>query len=330
MVQMILEDIERIAIVLLAAMLLDGIFGDPKRLYRLVPHPIALLGGVIAWLEKRLNRGSHAAAMQFFLGAAMSFALIAFALLLGWLAMKLCAWLPGGIIIEALLASVLLAGRGLYDQVAACADALAKSASAGRDALAALVGRDPKFLDDSGIAKAAIESLGENFSDAIVAPLFWGLLLGLPGLVAYKTINTLDSMVGYRSEKHFWFGKFAARIDDLANFIPARLSALLVCLASMATSSTSWRGAAAAVTRDARRHASWNAGWPEAAFAGALGIAIAGPRRSAAGETSAAWMGKEGRARLGVKDIHLALGLYLRTCLLVVILLGALALTGLP
>ena len=326
MVQMILEDIERIAIVLLAAMLLDGIFGDPKRLYRWMPHPIAMLGGAIAWLEKRLNRGSDA--MRFFLGAVMSLALIAFALLLGWVAMKVCIWLPGGIILEAFLASILLAGRGLYDQVAACADALAKSASAGRDALAALVGRDPKFLDDSGIAKAAIESLGENFSDAIVAPLFWGMLLGLPGLVAYKTINTLDSMVGYRSEKYFWFGKFAARIDDLVNFIPARLSALLVCLASMATPSTSWRGALASVARDARRHASWNAGWPEAAFAGALGIAIAGPRRSAAGETSAAWMG-EGRAQLGVKDIHLALRLYLRACLLVVILLGAFALIGL-
>ena len=327
MVQMILEDIERIAIVLLAAMLLDGIFGDPRRLYRLVPHPIALLGGVIERLEGRLNRGSDA--MRFFLGAVMSLVLIAFALLLGWLAVRLCAWLPGGIIVEAVLASVLLAGRGLYDQVAACADALTKSTAAGQDALAALVGRDPKFLDDSGIAKAAIESLGENFSDAIVAPLFWGMLLGLPGLLAYKTINTLDSMVGYRSEKHFWFGKFAARIDDLANFMPARLSALLVCLASMATPSTSWRGAAAAVTRDASRHASWNAGWPEAAFAGALGIAIAGPRRSAAGESPAAWMG-EGRAQLGVKDIHLALGLYLRACFLVVILLAVLALIGLP
>ena len=324
---MILEEIGRNAAVLLAALALDAIFSDSSRIYRYIPHPVSVLGRGIALLDSRLNRDSRGAVAAFLLGAVASLALIGLAALLGWLAAAAFARIPGGFLLEAVLAGSLLAARGLYDQVAACAAALGGGVRAGRAALSSLVGRDPRFLDESGVAKAAIESLGENFSDAVVAPLFWGLLLGLPGLLAYKAVNTLDSMIGYTTPRHLWFGKFAARIDDAANFVPARLSALLVCLACLGSAPVSGRQACRAVLRDARRHASWNAGWPEAAFAGALGIAIAGPRRSRAGERAAARMGEGGR-RPGIADIPLALRLYLRACLLCAALLAALALSA--
>ncbi|MCY4037972.1 MAG: adenosylcobinamide-phosphate synthase CbiB [Hyphomicrobiales bacterium] len=321
---MIFEDTETLAFMLLLAVVLDGIFADPPRLYRIVPHPVALLGRAVGWLEGRLNRDSHAPGVKFLLGMGASLALIAAAFLLGGLLAGLLGF-PGGWILEALIASTLLAGRGLYDQVALCADSLKAGPEAGREALVSLVGRDPQFLDESGVAKAAIESLGENFSDAVVAPLFWGMLFGLPGLLVYKTVNTLDSMLGYTDSRYFWFGKFAARLDDVLNFIPARLSALLVCLAAAAMTEASWRGALGAVVRDARRHTSWNAGYPEAAFAGALRIAIAGPKRSSGGERYAAWMG-EGRANLTAADIRLSLRLYLRAWILVGGVLAILAL----
>lgn len=321
---MIFENTEAFAFVLLLAVILDGIFADPPRLYRIVPHPIAVLGRVIGWLERQLNRGSCTPSVNFLLGMAASLALIVTAFMIGWLLTELLDF-SGGWILEALVASTLLAGRGLYDQVAICADSLKTSPEAGREALISLVGRDPQFLDESGVAKAAIESLGENFSDAVVSPLFWGMLFGLPGLLVYKTINTLDSMLGYRNSRYFWFGKFAARLDDVANFIPARLSALLVCLAATTMAGASWRAALKAVVRDARHHASWNAGYPEAAFAGALRIAIAGPRRSTGGERYAAWMGK-GRTNLTVADIRLSLRLYLRAWILVGGVLGIFAL----
>lgn len=312
---MIFENTETMALVLLLAMLVDGIFADPPSLYRIIPHPIAVLGKAAGWAEKNLNQDSRTSILKFLLGTGASLVLVALAFSLGWLLAELLDF-PWGWIVEALTASLLLAGRGLYNQVTACADALATNLEAGRRVLVFLVGRDPRFLDESGISKAAIESLGENFSDAVVAPLFWGMLLGLPGLFAYKAINTIDSMLGYTSPRYFWFGKFAARLDDVANLVPSRLSALLVCLAAMTMAETSWRGALDAVVQDARCHTSWNAGYPEAAFAGALRIAIAGPRRSAGGECCAAWMG-EGRTRLTTADIRLSLRLYLRAWILV-------------
>ena len=324
---MILEEIGKNAAVLLAALLFDAIFADSANIYKHIPHPVSVLGRGIELLDSRLNRAARPPAVLFFLGAGASLALIGLAVLLGWLAAAACDRIPGGFLLEAVLAGTLLAARGLYDRVADCAAALGRDVQAGRAALFSLVGRDPQFLDESGVAKAAIESLGENFSDAVVAPLFWGVLFGLPGLLAYKTVNTLDSMIGYATPRHLWFGKFAARIDDAANFIPARLSALLVCLACTGLAPVSARRACRTVLRDARRHASWNAGWPEAAFAGALGIAIAGPRRSRAGERPAAWMG-EGRRRPAVGDIRLALRLYLRACLLCAALLAAAALSA--
>lgn len=313
---MIWEVLAGHAALMLAALALDAVIGDPPALYRRIPHPVALMGGVVSFCERRFHRVSHSPMRQFLSGAGVCVALLLLAAMLGWLIALLCARLPGGFLLEALLASTLLASRELHRQVAACASALGEGLQAGRDALLSLVGRDRRFLDESGVSKAAIESLAENFSDAVVAPLFWGLLFGLPGLLAYKGLNTLDSMIGYKMPRYFWFGKCAARLDDAANFIPARLAGALLCLAALSLSSRQGQAAWRAMRRDARAHASPNAGWPEAALAGALGIAIAGPRRSMGGEKSAAWMGEGGRRRLTAADIHAALKPYVRACIL--------------
>jgi adenosylcobinamide-phosphate synthase len=204
--------------------------------------------------------------------------------------------------------STLLAARGLYDHVARVAAGLEQSLEEGRRAVAHIVGRDPGSLDAHGVARAAIESAAENFADGAMAPLFWGVLLGLPGMAAYKAVNTLDSMIGHRSPRYVHFGRFAARLDDVANWLPARLSALLILAAAQflpgAAPATGWR----ALWRDASRHRSPNAGWPEAAIAGALGLSLAGPRRYGDELVDDAWMG-EGRAAATVTDIRRALRL---------------------
>jgi adenosylcobinamide-phosphate synthase len=207
------------------------------------------------------------------------------------------------------LMSSLLAQRGLDDHVLEVAEALERGVVAGREAVAKIVGRDTGRLDEAAIARAAIESLAENFSDAVVAPAFWLALAGPPGGIAYKAINTADSMVGHRSERYRAFGWAAARTDDLVNLPASRLSALwLVLAAALLPGASAW-GAAAAVWRDARRHRSPNAGWPEAAMAGALGFRLAGPRTYDGVAVEDHWMGV-GRADATVADIRSALRLY--------------------
>ena len=191
--------------------------------------------------------------------------------------------------------------------------------------MADIVGRDPASLDAHGVARAAIESTAENFADGVVAPLLWGVLFGLPGMAAYKAVNTLDSMIGHRSSRYLHFGRFAARLDDVANWLPARLSALLIlgaalCLPGM-TPGAGWR----AMWRDASRHRSVNAGWPEAAMAGALGLRLAGPRRYAGELVDDAWMGN-GPAAATSADIRRGLRVLILACGLAAALLVALAL----
>ena len=187
-----------------------------------------------------------------------------------------CCLLPFGFIVVAILASSLIAQRSLYEHVARVADALERDGlDAGRRAVSQIVGRDPDALDEAGVARAAIESLAENFSDGVVAPVFWLAVGGLAGGAAYKAINTADSMIGHRTPRHEDFGFAAARLDDLVNLPASRLAALLIVLASGASAR---RTPGRAVWRDARKHRSPNAGWPEAAMAGALGLSLAGPR----------------------------------------------------
>jgi len=232
--------------------------------------------------------------------------------------------LPLGILFAALAASTLIAQRSLYHHVARVAAALEQDGLvAGRAAVAQIVGRDPQALDEAGVARAAIESLAENFSDGVVAPVFWMALAGLPGGAAYKAINTADSMIGHRTPRHEAFGFAAARLDDLVNLPASRLSALLVVVAAgpAGRSADAWR----AVMRNARHHRSPNAGYPEAAFAGALGLALAGPRVYGGVAVEDAVMG-DGRRAANAADIRAALALYRRADALLIALVGILAL----
>lgn len=298
-------------LVLLLALALDWLIGDPAPLYRRIPHPVAAIGALIAACDARFNRGSSWA------GAIVAIFMVGLCAVVGWA----LAWgfraFPGGWAVEALVASSLLGYRGLHDAARAVALGLADSLAVGRAAVGHIVGRDPASLDEAGVARAAIESTAENLSDGVVAPLFWYVLLGLPGMLAYKAINTLDSMIGYRTPRHEAFGRFAARLDDVANWPAARLTGLVLCLVG-----GGWR----VMWRDAGKTVSPNAGWPEAAMAGALGVALAGPRRYADKLVEAPWLG-DGRREATSADIHAALRVYRLAGMALAIVLGLLALS---
>ncbi len=292
--------------ILLLAFLIDASLGDPSWLYRRLPHPVAWLGQIIEEGEPRWNRGN----LRFERGLLFVLAIVALASTPGWIVERLCAALPGGWVLEAVLASTLIAFRGLYDRVRAVARALDLSLEEARAAVAHIVGRDPLRLDAPGVARAAAESLAENFSDGVVAPLFWFALLGLPGLCAYKAVNTLDSMIGHRNPRYEKFGKAAARLDDALNWIPARLAGLLLVAAARFLPEARARDAWRAIRRDAGNHRSPNAGWQEAALAGAMGFRLAGPRDYPDGPVDDAWMG-DGHAELDAAALRASLRLYL-------------------
>jgi adenosylcobinamide-phosphate synthase len=302
----LLIDPQTVFAALLAALALDALIGDPAWLYRRVPHPVALIGGATSHLERALLQQGDAPARQRRLGALLCLAVTAAAAALGVALQSLCLALPAGWLWLALPMSTLIAWRGLHRHVVEVAEGLDRGLPEARRAVAHIVGRDPESLDQPAVARAAIESTAENFSDGVVAPLFWGVLLGLPGMLAYKAINTLDSMIGHRTARHLHFGRFSARLDDAANWLPARLSAVLILMAALfvpgAHADAGWR----ALRRDARRHRSPNAGWPEAAMAGCLGLRLAGPRRYGGTMVDDAWMG-DGRAGATSTDIRRAL-----------------------
>ena len=295
--------------VVLAALLIDAAAGDPAWLYRRVPHPVVLLGRLVDLCERILHAPSPR--WRGVLGGAATVATVAgAAVAVAWsLDRFVVAQWSHGWVLEAVIASTLVAFRGLHDHARAVAAALERSLAEGREAVSHLVGRDPASLDEAAIARGAIESVAENFSDGVVAPLFWYVVAGLPGLFAYKAVNTLDSMIGYRTERYRHFGTTAARVDDLANFLPARLAGAYfvaaACLLPGANGRRAWR----VMLRDAGKHRSPNAGWQEAAVAGALDVALAGPRRYPHETVDDAWMG-DGRARLGADDIRRCLHLY--------------------
>ena len=314
-------------LIILVALVIDAISGDPAWLYKRIPHPVALVGNVIEKLDGRFNRGTNRLG-SFFGGLGLAIFLIAVVVAIGilleeWLSIYRYGW-----IFEALLASTLIAFRGLYDGVVKVAQALETGTEQARSAVAHLVGRDCQVLDQAGIARAAIESTAENFSDGVVAPVFWFVLFGLPGIFAYKTVNTLDSMLGHRDARYEYFGKAAARIDDAVNWLPARLSAFLFIAAAFFTPRASARRAWRCAWRDARLHRSINAGWPEAAVAGAMGFSLAGPRRYQGEIVDDAWMG-DGRAGLSAYDVHATLRLYITAGGLLGLVLAVAAMVGL-
>ena len=310
---------------LLLALAVDAIVGDPESISRRHLHPVQLIGRVIAWADVRFNLDSDTPGRRRNAGAWTTIGLVAGASALGWAVQVVLLALPLGQIWLGLVMSSLIAQRGLYDHVAAVASGLEiGGVGGGRLAVSRIVGRDPEALDQSGVSRAAIESLAENFSDGVVAPVFWAALLGLPGLLVYKAINTADSMIGHKTPRHQHFGWAAARLDDLLNLVPARLAGLIVCIAALFQPGADARAGWRAMRRDARYHRSPNAGWPEAAFAGALGIAIAGPRSYHGKKVEDHWMGSGGRPHAAAPDIRNALRLFVCACLVTAALLLAL------
>ena len=303
-------------LLLYAGLVVDALFGDMKTLFSTMPHPIILAGRTIAWFERRLNRAQRSDRVRRSRGVLTVIVLVGIAAGVGWGLHWLCLASPFGAAAEAFAIAVLLAQRSLFDHVAAVSSALIHGGlGGGRIAVAHIVGRDPSTLDGPGVARAAIESLAENFSDGVVAPAFWYLLLGLPGLFAYKMANTLDSMVGHKSPRYLAFGWAAARLDDLLNLVPAPLSGLLIAAAAVFDRGSSGWAAARIMLRDGRKHHSPNAGWPEAAMAGALGLALAGPRHYLEGIVEDPFLG-DGTPVATVTDINRALRLYFRACLM--------------
>jgi adenosylcobinamide-phosphate synthase len=303
-------------LVLFAALLVDAYLGDMPVVFRRVPHPVVLVGRAVAWFEARLNREQRSERDRFVRGIVTVLILIVGAAAAGFALELLCRHIRFGWLAEILIIAVLVAQRSLFDRVQAVAIALAeRGLVAGRDEVRHIVGRDPRSLDAYGVARAGTESLAENFSDGVVAPVFWTILFGLPGLFVYKTANTLDSMIGHLSPRYRSFGWAAARLDDLLNLAPARLSGLFVTLAALAVPQASGVDAVRIMLRDAGKHRSPNAGWPEAAMAGALGLALAGPRRYADRVVDDPWVGG-GRARVTPTDMHRALLIYVVACAL--------------
>lgn len=292
----------------LCAMLAEILTGYPDAVFRRIGHPVVWIGHLADALDRTLNRGgpwrrraAGCLAAMLIIAVAASVGVVIAALLAGPI------WLPAA----APLAGTLIAQRSLAEHVRQVAEALEEGGLAeGRAAVSRIVGRDPETLDVAGVSRAAVESLAENFSDGVVAPVLWLAIGGLPGIFAYKAINTADSMIGHRSERYRDFGWAAARIDDLVNLPASRLTAVLLGIAAALLPGASARGAARAVLRDARRHRSPNAGWPEATMAGALGFALAGPRSYGGVTVADAVMGDGGRRDLHPGDIRRALRLY--------------------
>ncbi|MGD9295636.1 MAG: adenosylcobinamide-phosphate synthase CbiB [Roseobacter sp.] len=283
------------ALVLLCAMLLDAAFGEPDALWSRAPHPAVLMGRAVGRLEKKFNHGAY----RRLKGCLCLTLLVVFGVLVGRLVSAL------GPVAETLCVAVLLAHRSLVDHVSAVSIGLRRSLKDGRQAVAMIVSRDTEKMDQDQVVRAAIESGAENFSDGVVAPAFWFLVGGAPGIVVYKIVNTADSMIGYRTEKYEEFGWAAARTDDLLNLIPARLSAALIVLSS-ARWSVSGLGA------DAKRHRSPNAGWPESAMARALGISLSGPRAYDGKMHDYPWVNAAGRKDLSSPDIDASVAMLWR------------------
>jgi len=307
-----MQHLSHLMLVGLLALVFDWVFGDPDWLWRRLPHPVVLFGRAIACVEKIANQSRLSSATRRFLGIIVIFFLVAVAAAIGFLLAIGCQWFGFvGMVIEAGIASIFLAQRSLIEHVRAVRVALEGQILAqARCEVAKIVGRNSAHLDEAGIARATLESLAENSSDGVVAPLFWLLLFGLPGIFAYKMLNTADSMIGHKSERFRDFGFAAAKADDIANYLAARLCALITLGAvwikyGSSSVCTAWH----VMRQDAKQHQSPNAGWPETVYAGALGVNLAGPRRYGEIYVNAAFQNAQGRDP-NAHDIDAALSLF--------------------
>ena len=309
------------AAAMLIALALDVVFGWSEAVYQRVGHPVSWLGRIISVADARFNDAAKSEAARRQAGILVVIGILAGVCALAWAV----AWvLPGGwlgVVLTGVLAWPLVAARSLHDHVEAVArPLLAGDLDGAREAIAKIVGRDPSTLDAAAIGRAGLETLAENASDGVIAPLFWGAIFGLPGIAVYKAINTMDSMIAYRTPRYLAFGWAAARIDDLANWLPARLTGALIAVACKA------RGTALrTMKRDARGHRSPNAGWPEAAMAGALGVRLSGPRNYAEGPSDDPFLNPVG-GDPRPEDILLGLRLFRRAVLFAGLGLGICAL----
>ena len=301
----------------LIAVATEAAAGYPDGIYRRIGHPVTWIGALITWCDQAWNSETLSYDERRWRGIYVLVLLLAVSILSGLAITAILDELFHGLVALLLcgvIASSMLAQRSLYTHVGAVASALeTEGIEAGRRAVSMIVGRDTRALDEAAISRAAIESLAENFSDGIVAPLFWMVMAGLPGAIAYKAVNTADSMIGHKTPRHLAFGWASARFDDLVNLPASRLSAFWLVLAAALSPDLSAPRAIEVLFRDAGRHRSPNAGWPEAAMAGALGIRLSGPRIYDGVEVAERWVG-EGRSELNADDIRAALDLYRAAC----------------
>ncbi|GAB4068190.1 cobalamin biosynthesis protein CobD [Ancylobacter sonchi] len=305
------------------ALLFEAAFGYPALLVARIGHPVMWVGRLISLLDRHLNRERDPPRLRQFAGLVALLVLLTVCVGAGLMAQKALLAIPFGFLAVAVLGSTLLAQRSLHEHVARVADGLDAGLAEGRAAVSMIVGRDPEALDEAGVSRAAIESLAENFSDGIVAPALWMAIGGLPGICMYKAANTADSMIGHRTPRFLDFGRAAARFDDLINLPASRLAGGLMIAAAFLMPGASARGAWTAMRRDARAHKSPNAGWPEAALAGALGLALAGPRVYHGQLVTDGYMGTGGRRDCTAADIRRALALYRIADGLLIALAGA-------
>ena len=305
------------------ALVLDYWIGDPDSIWKRVPHPVVLIGGIISWWDGQRNNsqlvaltGADAEKSDFRLGVALVLMLLAGSLLTSWLVWQLGAFsLILSWVTELLIVMVLIAQKSLADHVGRVAEAFRSGGLvAAREAVSMIVGRDVSQLDESGVSRATVESLAENFSDGVTGPVFWYALAGLPGILFYKAVNTADSMIGHHSDNYEYFGKASARVDDWLNWPAARVSAVLIIVAASIQNRGKLPDLWNSTARDAGLHRSPNAGWPEAAVAASLNISLGGERRYAEGVVNASVLNASGREKLGAADIDEALSLYRQTC----------------
>ncbi|NVO14615.1 MAG: cobalamin biosynthesis protein CobD [Rhodoplanes sp.] len=298
-------------LVLVVAAGVEAMLAYPDALFRAIGHPVSWIGSLIAALDHTLNRPGWPDARRRAAGVGCVVLLLIVAVAAGITIETFAhATAPLGLAVVVVAVAMLIASGNLDRHVGAVAGALeADGLAGGRREVAKIVGRDPATLDEAAVCRAAIESLAENASDGVTAPAFWFVVGGLPGMIAYKAINTADSMIGHKTERHRAFGWAAARLDDLVNLPASRLTGLMLVAAASVVPGASVRGAWLAMRRDAQKHTSPNAGWPEAAMAGALGLKLAGPRVYAGARVDAAWMGG-GRSEATAQDVVRALRLY--------------------
>jgi adenosylcobinamide-phosphate synthase len=308
------------------AIITERFIGYPPAVFKVIGHPVQWMGDLITFLDTTLNTKPDDELEGLLRGAAALAILLICTALPAYMLQDILTRIPGGWLINVAIATAFIAQKSMKDHVQEVAHALSSSIAEGRTAVAKIVGRDTTELDESGITKAALESLAENTADGIVAPVFWYAILGLPGIVAYKAINTADSMIGHKSDRHLFFGFCAAKLDDLVNLPASRLTALFFAAAALFTSRSSAEAALQSVWVDAHKHKSPNAGWPEAAMAGALGLKFGGPRSYEDGMIDLPTMGN-GRADLTRTDLTAGLKLYDKSLWIMFAVVELLALT---